>query len=87
MLYKTMKKGISISMELVVIAVICLIVLAVLLYIFSQKAGTFDKGTSSCGGQCVGEDEQCTDPEAFKIAYSNCGGDKNKNYCCLKTGG
>ncbi len=46
------KKAQSMSMNVIIVAVIALIVLVVLLYIFGDKINIFGKGVSNCNGRC-----------------------------------
>jgi len=50
-----MKKAQSISMQTIIIAVICLVVIVFLLFIFKDKVGKFGKSANQCemqGGSC-----------------------------------
>jgi len=82
------RKAISMSMNVVIVAVLCLIVLAVLIFIFSGKVGQFREGTSTCGGPCVegmGSIDSC--PSGVIIQFPNCrDGNAETNYCCLPGG-
>ena len=87
------KKG-DISLQIVILAVIGLVVLAVLLYIFLGRAGILDKttGGGTCterGGVCVALTESCPDATPLKNIgvkckeeSSNCGATKTCA-CCL----
>lgn len=74
-------------MNMVVVAIICLIVLAVSLYIFGQKSNTFNKGTSTCGGECQATPQACEQAGTVPIYFPSCGGDQAMNYCCFRAGG
>ncbi len=73
---KLNKKADGLSMQVVIIAIICIIVLAVLVAIFLSKTGIFGTQVSNCrakGGECqpvapcpekeVAVGGLCTDPE------------------------
>jgi hypothetical protein len=49
---KTNKKAQSMSLNVIIVAVLALIVLVVLLYVFSSKINIFGKGVSTCQGTC-----------------------------------
>lgn len=64
------KKAQSMSMNVIIIAVLSLIVLVVLLFIFGDKINVFGKGVSSCQGVC----RQIT---SSNTAYSTCDNPEN----------
>ncbi len=58
------KRGVSLSLNTIIIAIIVLIVLVVVIVIFTGRIGSFVKGTTNCedlGGRCVPEGTKCND--------------------------
>lgn len=90
-----MKKKADLSVNTVIIAVLALLVLIVLAFIFSGRLKTFSSGTGECKGECkacVGGTactSPCTDKASYKVVSANVkdvkGLDctKDKSYCCL----
>ena len=83
------KKGVEMSMNLIIVAVICLIILVVLILIFSGAARKFVFGTSE--GLCSpdkGGQLQTKHPDP---SQDSCGtgksrylpGDSSDKYCCV----
>jgi len=86
------KKGADIAFNLIIVAVIALIVLAVVIFIlWSKGANPFTKGVSNCetlGGRC--QEKQCLllDPPRPSIPSGECPvlEGEAKQYCCANTG-
>ena len=87
------KKGQSISINTIIIAVLALGVLVVLFYIFTGRIGTFSEGvskTASCENSCKSlnmnkddssTDKACTSPNAYVPGtYSDVG--QGRVCCC-----
>lgn len=81
------KKGVEITLNTMIIAIICLIVLAVVLIIFSDVLGDQTSGLSgigSCeargeGAGCIGQDEDCDGTRLPRV-----GGCKDETpICCI----
>lgn len=78
-----MKKA-EMSMQIIVIAVISLVVLAVLLFIFLRGSNTAADSLTSCettGGTCVAQNE-CTNGVPTKAECP----DENEPVCCVEPG-
>lgn len=75
------KKAQGISMEVIVIAVIALIVLAVLSYIFISRAGGFGSSASDCEAKAENAEcqEECDEGEAPVPGLC----DKEGEICCV----
>jgi hypothetical protein len=72
-----MKKGVAMSLEVIVAAVLAIVVLIVLIFLFSDKINIFTKHTKECssmGGYCMPEAD-CT----AKAPYECSGSD----VCCI----
>ncbi len=83
------KNATEMAMNLIIIAAIGLLVLAIIMFIFSGKINTFNKGTSYCsslGGEC--QATKCSaDTTASKVSLigGTCpesGQDESLKYCC-----
>jgi len=81
------KKG-SLSLQVVVIAALCLLVLIVLSVIFASRIGLFNSGLKHCDNICTESSQECEDA-GYEIAlyYGKCedssGNEITKNaYCC-----
>ncbi len=86
--FKMNKKGVEITMNAMIIALLVLIAFAVIIAIFlggTKTLGEWFKGTSSCtaqGGQCVPAASDCDGQAIPRKDCSNKGaGDE---FCCLK---
>jgi len=85
-----MKKGMALSFETIVIAIISLVVLIVLLAIFTGKANFFSQATETCssrGGHCAYQ-EQCQEDELLTFS-GDCpfyppSQSKKLGQCCVK---
>lgn len=84
------KKAQSMSLNVIIVAVLALIVLVVLLYVFSSKISIFGKGVSTCQGKCFDESnkdnayakcEEQNKDSLIKYTY-NPSGDCGKNRIC-----
>lgn len=85
-------------MNVIIIAVIALMVLVVLLFIFNDKLSIFGKGVSTCAGKCVDkpgrgqtEFEKCRNEQSpnskpgIKYAYNPAGKCQDtKRICCIE---
>ena len=93
-----MNKRADLSINMIIIAVLGLLILVVLAFIFSNKINIFGKGVSNCAGKCqtiITDDSpsQTCDKyaEEQKQAYTynpsgNCGDDPKKkpvHACCI----
>ena len=86
------KKGVEMTLNTIIIAIICLIVLFVILAIFTNVMGdSVDKMTtlSTCAGRggsgCVKDRGDCEDNEMAIPRLGGCGSedDEGKPYCCV----
>lgn len=81
------KKASELSINVIIIAVIALVVLAVLIFIFSGKASMFSRSVSqTCkaqGGVCQGQPCPADKPV---LIYARCEeSDKEAGPCCIPT--
>lgn len=82
------KKGAELALNIVIIAVIALLVMVVLLFIFGGKINIFSKGVSNCeslGGEC--KEELCLrlDPPRPAVPSGDCEAPEGETrYCCSK---
>ena len=76
------KKGAELSMNVIIIAAIALLVLAILAYLLFGAADRAGKGTKceGAGGVCLPD---CGDQVPLTPFHGDCVGD---NKCCLKLG-
>lgn len=86
-----MRKG-ELSLQVVVIAAICLLVLVILTIVFSTKMAGWNKGLKNCDTVCKSTREECIDAGYDEIAVylDSCedkqGGKFNTHaYCCQIT--
>ena len=77
-------KSQGISINVVIIAVLALVVLVVLTFIFTGKVKIFSEGLQSCAAKQGHCSDKCSDNEAL-IANANCpeGGPKENKICCI----
>lgn len=83
------KKGAALALNVIIIAVIGLLVLVVILFIFTGKINIFSKGVSDCeslGGVC--QDTQCSKliPMELAVPGGKCDEDTGRPYCCKSIG-
>ncbi len=78
------KRGAELALNVVVIAAIALLILAVLIFIFSSRASKFTQGVGDCefqGGTC--SETRCILQGKPEITNTNCADkDSTKPYCC-----
>jgi hypothetical protein len=78
----------NLSLEVVIIAVICLLVLIVLTLIFAGRMGSWNTGMKRCDTICVATAEECTAKGYDMPIYqdscqdANGGSIKGPAYCC-----
>ena len=81
------KKGAELALNVVIIAAIALLVLAVLIFIFSSRASKFTQGVGDCefqGGTC--SETRCLLQAKPEISNTNCADkDPTKPYCCSES--
>ncbi|MFH1174713.1 MAG: hypothetical protein V1725_06260 [archaeon] len=81
-----MKKGVELSMNVIIIAAIALVVLVILVVLVLNSAGPV-ADTNKCGagqGMCIGEGDECGDGYIVQ-PLSNCPTATPK--CCVPFGG
>jgi len=72
------KRGEGLSLQVIVVAVLCIVVMVVLLYIFGGKIGLFKSSTSCASreGKCMSPDDVCgkegTDKGPIMIWTEDC---------------
>lgn len=85
------KKAQGMSVNVIIIAILALLVLVILGFVFAGKIGDFVKGTKDCesiGGRCdLGT--QCTGDEGYSktniaMCLDQATGKPNGQACCLK---
>ena len=83
-----MNKKADLSLQVVVIAVLCLLVLIVLSIIFTSKMMGWNEGLRHCDTVCMSSAKECTDAGyGLPLYWSNCedtqGNEFKKHaYCC-----
>lgn len=83
------KKAMEMTLSTIVIAVMVLLVLVVLSFIFFRSSNTFSDGLSVCTGDCVMEAGECEIKDVPAIpmkcklgGYGSSSSDSLGNYCC-----
>jgi hypothetical protein len=82
-----MKKG-NISLQVVVVAAVCLLVLVILSVIFASRMAGFHEGLRYCDTVCVAKAQECEqEGYSMPLFWSNCEDDqgnkfKDSAYCC-----
>lgn len=74
------KKGVSLSMNVIIIALLVLVVLIVLIFTYSRESGKFNIFLEDCeskGGVCIEKGKCSSSPALFKC-------DSGKD-CCIDT--
>lgn len=74
------RKGVELSMNLIIVAVIALLVLVVVILIFSGTAGKFSKGISDCSDRGGNLESRSCDPNTeshYALA------DTSTEKCCI----
>lgn len=77
------KKGVELTLQTVIIAVLVLVVLVVLLYILFKGIGGFGEGATGCldrGGECVSDSETCRNTGGSVFSMGSC---PSGQKCCL----
>ena len=75
----------GLSLNTIVIAAIVLVVLVLLIFIFSGRMSSFQKGIKHCDGHCESTMSACLDTEN-PIHIMNCDdgdGSVEGDYCCV----
>jgi hypothetical protein len=75
------KKGVEMSMNMVIVAIIALIILALILYLVFTRVIKFNKDCSAEGGQCKAD---CAEPGFTQIIGPSC--PDTAPACCKFTG-
>ncbi len=84
------RKGVELALNMVIIAVIALLILVVVLFIFWNKgASPFTEGVSGCeslGGSCDNDVEcsKLTPPKPALFANCEVSEGEPKKFCCAK---
>ncbi len=78
------KKRAEISLNVIIVAAICLLVLIVLLFIFSDRIGAFALGVKSCTSQSGVCKTSCDAGEPI-VQKTDC--DRTNKVCCVKLTG
>ncbi len=77
------RKGVEMSLEAIIIAVLVLIVLVVLVLIFTKGSGGFYTGVTSCGDRGGSCKDACESGEsAYALGLTGEGCEKNSK-CCI----
>lgn len=84
-MFKKNTKGVELTLNVVIIAVISLIVLALLAFLLMKGFGNWNSGTEckANNGECM---DKCNENYPVTSAYSCNGADKGKK-CCINIGG
>lgn len=53
------KKAVDLTINTVVVAILAVLVLVVLFYVFTGKVGIFSKQLNTCPGDCVFTEDEC----------------------------
>jgi hypothetical protein len=80
------KKGAELALNAIIIAVLALLVLLVMAFIFTGKTQIFSQGTDACAtkqGSCVDMAERCSGPI---INAKDCADKDPPQKCCVKVG-
>jgi hypothetical protein len=84
-----LRRGQSMPMNLIVIAILCLLVLAIVAWIFYSQSGKFVVGVNSCSakrGVCM-TDRACYPNETILLTpdckYSPASDEKKDGQCCI----
>lgn len=87
MIFKN-KKGVEMSLSVVIVAVLLLLVLAVLGFIMMRGSGNFQEGVVLCSGRCEMEASKCTGdlPLAVPMGCTYDGQPGKGKFCCQKLG-
>jgi hypothetical protein len=82
------KKGEGMSMQVIVIAILCLIVMAVLIYIFAGKMGLIKSSTTCIArdGKCTASNVECSPEKPVSIWTEDCGIKGEPGKCCVAIG-
>jgi hypothetical protein len=78
-------KAEQLSLNVIIIAVLGLLVLAVIAFIFLRRTGAFEEAIRTCDGVCIAENENCPEANPIKIRMLNCvdGITKGGKICCV----
>jgi len=84
-MFNKKRQGVELSVNTMIIIVLALLVLAVMVYLVFNGAGTWNKGTNCLnqGGTCVGLTDTCPTNKPVPSAYSCSTNQK----CCANIGG
>ncbi|MGV8086317.1 MAG: hypothetical protein ACP5N1_01675 [Candidatus Woesearchaeota archaeon] len=84
-MFKKNRQGVELTLNVVIIAIISLIVLALLAFLLIKGFGNWNSGTQCAAnnGACL---DKCDDRYPVNSAYSCDGADKGKK-CCINIGG
>ena len=75
-------------MQVIIIAILCLIVMAVLIYVFAGKIGLFRSSTTCVArnGDCTGSSVECKSEKPIAIWTEDCGTKGEPGKCCVAIG-
>ena len=79
------KKGDGLSLNVIVMAILAIIVLAVISFMLIKGTNDFGDGTSTCPGgtdNCVFTISECDD-RPYVSRTCDMGGSQTGNYCCI----
>ena len=79
------RRGAELSFNMIVVAILAIVALVVMVFIFSSKSGTFGEALISCenkGGVCKLEASECTDDKPIPILRTDCG-QRELPVCCV----
>jgi hypothetical protein len=80
------KRGAELSINVIIIAVLALLILAILIYLTAGKLQSFRTGIESCSGQCVDEASACGDQAAVPMRC-DVQAPKETKFCCVDVAG
>ena len=78
------KKGVELSINVIIITIISLLVLVIVIYIFTGRTQLFSKGAEACStkqGVCIPTGEACPGPV---IAAKDCSDMDPVHKCCVR---
>ncbi len=79
------KKGVEMSLTVIIVAVLLLTVLAVLMYLVFNSSRDFKDGVSACSGTCKATAD-CDNSVPIPMACEIPGSTSKGKYCCKELG-
>ena len=86
------KKGEGLPIRIIIVAIIGIICMVILIFVFQDKLGevlpifSAQADCNSRGYNCIQKDDPCSGTKVIGMGCPEEGGDGNAKYCCVTSG-